>query len=310
MKANVESQTFNGVVDWYLEGSYIKLLTAAANLKLECLKNGRIVLLAPAVKRGFYQRIAGGFDQVRITNTGSQLVEFLTAPEEGGSDALTGAFDITSPLGSDNADGQAAAGVSGLVLTLDRLQAYNGATYDRLRAMADNGDAVAAIALGLLRTGAMNFGYNGATWDRLRADAIGGAGALRVTERGFAYGASFDSLANINSGASETVLAAASNTNGVIVWEAQIQPGVPSAVPGQTQISLNAHTAAPAAFTDGDVLLFNGCNEQSAAGNINPAPAIRDRPILIAAGKGLFFRNSGANNEASNAFRRVLYTIL
>lgn len=93
MKANVESQTFNGAVEWILEGSYFKLLTAAAACRVELMKGGRTALLAPAVRNGFYQRIPGGYDLVRITNTGAQLVEFLTAPDEGGSDNFSG--DVT-----------------------------------------------------------------------------------------------------------------------------------------------------------------------------------------------------------------------
>src|SRR4051812_31987206 len=129
MKANIESQTFNGLVEWGLEGGYFKLLTAAASCRVELYKAGRLVLLAPSVRRGFYQIV--DFDYVKITNTGAQLVEFLTAPAEGGSDALTGSLDITSPLITDSSDAAALAGAT-LLGVVGRLQGYNGATWDRL----------------------------------------------------------------------------------------------------------------------------------------------------------------------------------
>lgn len=66
----------------------------------------------------------------------------------------------------DNADAQASV-ITGALLTLARNIGYNGATWDRLRALTD-ADALASV-VGSLVTLARNQGYNGATWDRLRA---------------------------------------------------------------------------------------------------------------------------------------------
>jgi len=59
----------------------------------------------------------------------------------------------------------------GLLATMARLEGFNGATFDRIRTLADNGDAQANLTLGLLATIARNQGFNGATWDRLRTIA-------------------------------------------------------------------------------------------------------------------------------------------
>lgn len=57
------------------------------------------------------------------------------------------------------------------------LYGFNGAAYDRLRSAADNGDALATLTLGVLRTMAVSMVFNGATFDRARgggdnADAL------------------------------------------------------------------------------------------------------------------------------------------
>lgn len=163
--ANVESQTFDGLVEWGVGGGYFKILTAASACRVELFRGGNLVLLAPSVRAGFYQRVA--FDKVRITNSGSQAIEFLTAPDEGGSDAFTANSVITSPLDADNADAKAALGAAGLVATLGRLLGYNGATWDRLRAdnegagvgalrVARFGDAITRAA-----TAFLGYGFQG-----------------------------------------------------------------------------------------------------------------------------------------------------
>ncbi len=52
------------------------------------------------------------------------------------------------------------------------IEGFNGATWDRIRVVADNADALAAIALGNLRAACLQFGYapsaGSALWDRLR----------------------------------------------------------------------------------------------------------------------------------------------
>lgn len=51
----------------------------------------------------------------------------------------------------------------------DFLHLFNGTTWDRARSGADNADAVAVLALGLLRVASEPFAFNGSTWDRVRA---------------------------------------------------------------------------------------------------------------------------------------------
>lgn len=69
----------------------------------------------------------------------------------------------------DTADGQGPIGSPGAE-TLAMLMAFNGTSFDRLRSGADNGDAVAVQALGLLRNAAEGFLFNGSTWDRRRGN--------------------------------------------------------------------------------------------------------------------------------------------
>ena len=51
------------------------------------------------------------------------------------------------------------------------LTGFDGATWDRIRTMADDADGVVPVALGLARTGSMLFGFDGTNWDRVRAVA-------------------------------------------------------------------------------------------------------------------------------------------
>jgi len=66
-RAQVISQTFAGRNEWLVEGSYFKILTAAANLQVELYQGAILVLLAPTVKAGFYQRAV--FDRIVLTNS-------------------------------------------------------------------------------------------------------------------------------------------------------------------------------------------------------------------------------------------------
>lgn len=67
----------------------------------------------------------------------------------------------------DTVDSQGPLGRVGAE-TLALLLAWNGASWDRLRAGADSGDAIAVSALGILRTLSGKAAFNGATWDRWR----------------------------------------------------------------------------------------------------------------------------------------------
>ena len=107
---------------------------------------------------------------------------------------------ITSPLQAAGADGQTNS-TSGIP-TYDLLSGFNGTTWDRLRALGDDGDAVAAASLGRLIALARLTGYNGATWDRLLSegndrDAIANTTLGNLQTLGFPHGyngASWDRL--------------------------------------------------------------------------------------------------------------------
>jgi len=130
---------------------------------------------------------------------------------------------------------------------------------------------------------------------------------LAVIEGGFGYGAIFKSVGNFAAGpASELVLAAASNVNGIIVWDADIITS--PTVAGNSLISLHAHTVAPTLYTDGDVLMSAGINLSTAAGIASDRASL-NRARRIPAGKGLWFFNSGVTAEAIGR-RKVMYTVL
>jgi hypothetical protein len=242
MKSELISQTFNGQVEWRLEGNYFKLLSAAANVRVELFKGGRLVALAPSVPSGFYQRVlnpAGdaGFDHVKITTGSSHLVEFVTAPDEGGIDRV----NAQGSLGS------------------------------------------------------------------LAQQLIGGVSALVTTDRGFAYGASFASNTALGANTNEQILAPAANLNGVIVWTASMSSsqGIAAA---DSIVGLMAKTAAPASMIDGDVLLTLDVRAQTAVGFVSGNVSL-ERAVLVAAGKGLYFRNGGGGAETTG-YRSILYTAL
>lgn len=141
--------------------------------------------------------------------------------------------------------------------------------------------------------------------------AIGGVNALQITNRGLAYGARFTSTAALASGATEQVFSAASNANGAIIarvvsYELQTAGGF-----NNSQCWLHAHTGAPAAITDGDVLMGameNAMGENGASTRMFSSGKL-DQPLFIAAGKGVWFRNNGPAAQTTAA-RSVLYTLI
>lgn len=137
--------------------------------------------------------------------------------------------------------------------------------------------------------------------------AVGGVNALQIAERGCAPGANFAALSAIGATTNETVVAPASNTAGLIVWRAGIAGYTTTANAGSA-IGLLAKASAPSSGTDGELLLallHNMVQVQSgSAGN----HVLTERPRYVAAGKGLYFRNSGSA-EASG-YRFVDYTLL
>lgn len=122
------------------------------------------------------------------------------------------------------------------------------------------------------------------------------------------YGAAFASTANLLTATNEVAVAPGANVRGIILWSASILTAQGTA--GQTAIGqLIAKSSAPASGADGDVLLQTGGYTMSAAGNVVPPVANLQRPLFIAAGKGLYFRNDGSATEVI-AHRSLLYTVL
>jgi hypothetical protein len=124
-------------------------------------------------------------------------------------------------------------------------------------------------------------------------------------EIGFFYGASFASQAALASGANEQIFAAASNPNGCILWDCDISTSAVAV--GTTTISLHAHTGAPAAIGDGNIMHMVGITMSTAVG-INTVNGQMIRPRFIGAGKGLWFLNSSGVAEGVGK-RRALYTL-
>lgn len=125
---------------------------------------------------------------------------------------------------------------------------------------------------------------------------------------GFTYGVSFASTTSLAATTNEQILAPASNLNGVIVWACSIASA--AAAGSQGILGLLAKSSAPASAIDSDVLFTMAPNIQSAAGLTSQGVTL-PRPVRIAAGKGLYFRNSAATGEpAGAAYRSIQYTVL
>jgi hypothetical protein len=148
VKSETITQTFNGLVEWRLEGNYFKLLTAAADVRVELYLGGRLVLLAPSVPGGFYQRVA--FDHVKITTSSLHEVEFITAPDEGGVDRVVGTFDIDN-LYAEALTNEASAVVG--VAAASVLAAAAGRKWLRFRSRSTNTDDICLGAAGVTMNG-------------------------------------------------------------------------------------------------------------------------------------------------------------
>lgn len=131
-------------------------------------------------------------------------------------------------------------------------------------------------------------------------------GTTQVTEMGSTYGASFASSTSLAGATNEVILAPASNVNGLIVWSASMSTAQNVAA-SASLIGLIAKASAPASSTDGDVLLTLVEYAITAAG-VGSSNVIMPRPYRVAAGKGLYFRNSATAETAG--YRSLQYTIL
>jgi hypothetical protein len=126
-------------------------------------------------------------------------------------------------------------------------------------------------------------------------------GSVNAIPYGYTYGASYKSITAVAANTPDTVFSPASNVNGAMLWTASflIQQ---SAAMGASYV---AKTSAPTSIIDGDVVLqttgfFNAA--------VNFETANLTNPILIPAGKGLYFISSAATN--TQILRSALYTLL
>lgn len=78
-------------------------------------------------------------------------------------------FDRVRSVGDDS--DAVASDTLGRLLNVVRATLFNGASWDRQRSLVDNADAQAVGVNGLAGTVARMFGFNGATYDRLRSGA-------------------------------------------------------------------------------------------------------------------------------------------
>jgi hypothetical protein len=118
------------------------------------------------------------------------------------------------------------------------------------------------------------------------------------------YGVAFKSSAALAANTAETVFAAASNTNGAVVWDAR-----GAAYKGATSVMtlvLLAHTSAPANVNTGDALV----SPMRRTADGLPSGFVEGwivRPVFVAASKGLYWLNNVAETDS---YRQVLYTLL
>jgi hypothetical protein len=203
----------------------------------------------------------------------------------------------------DNADAQAPVGANGIPPVLARLQALNLAStaYNRVHSGTLNADAM-ALAVEALITASQLTGFNGTSWDRVRADNVGGAGALRVTQRGHGYTNTNVSTNLLVANTSEPAIVSASNVNGAILWNATCL-SVPTG--GFPIMSLAASAAAPNSTTVGDVLQVARTDAFGSA--VWVGSVTLDQPIFIPAGKGVWW-TSLFSESAGN--RQVVFTLL
>lgn len=129
--------------------------------------------------------------------------------------------------------------------------------------------------------------------------AVGGVNALQVAQRGCAPGASFASITSLAANTAEEIVAPGSNTAGIIVWSGGFLSRTATVPPA----AFLAKASAPATVIDGDIIIGGsawGVAENACSGR-------RESPILVAAGKGVYFISTAAQAYAS---RYLNYTVL
>lgn len=119
------------------------------------------------------------------------------------------------------------------------------------------------------------------------------------------YGAKFASTVALGIAATETIWLPAANTSGAIVHAANLVSQNGAALNGG--ISTHLHTAAPAAFGDGDNIAIS-CDAFALDGAARWQSGKLANPIAAVAGKGAYFFNASGVAEGGGK-RSMLYTL-
>lgn len=126
------------------------------------------------------------------------------------------------------------------------------------------------------------------------------SGTVNVAETGSSYGASYKSTTGLAANTPDTVVAPGTNVNGLKVWKARW------ANRSATVAGFLAKASAPATVIDGDVIVGTNMDQYSSGGSASSSGWL-DTPVIIPAGKGLYFISTTLEAEA---YRSVLYTVL
>jgi hypothetical protein len=132
-------------------------------------------------------------------------------------DATNGAFvnvkAMVSPVGSKTPADAYVIPTDGLD-QLSFIMGFNGTTYDRIRSIANNADAIAVTTLGILPGASYQYGFNGTTWDRL---ASGGNAADAEATRSLGLTESDSYLRGFNGTTWDRLRSVANNSDAIAV---------------------------------------------------------------------------------------------
>lgn len=102
-------------------------------------------------------------------------------------DPLTGSYKVPAVFMNTDAQPQSGAAYQGIAAKLQGLDAAGN--WDRLRSLADNADAQAALTLGLLAVASRPQMWNGATFDRMQNAAAANLAAAQQSHAALVTGA-------------------------------------------------------------------------------------------------------------------------
>ncbi len=263
-------QTFQAGVPTVIPvgGRYFRVTANVNPFTLEIGRDGQYIASIPGSVVGDSGECKDGdpnFDALRITTSGTESVSILIT-------------DGSIRRDSQNSDvSDRAARLLGVV--------YGSLAVPFLQILSNSLNLLGTLIHGTL--------------GQIAQVAIGGVNALQVTERGFTYGAAFGSTTLIGAASNEQVVAPGSNTNGMIVWDAEAITGQGA---GTGTLILLAKSSAPATSTDGDVIAA-----WASDASVTSKMAKAFRPVFIASGKGLYYRAATAETFG---IRKVIYTLL